>query len=98
MITTVLLAAENYPTPVRSTAYGISAGTAKIGAFVGALVTPVVLAHLGLRPTTLIAGVCFLLGILTTLVVAEPRDAALDEPEVPDTAPVTEPPAVVSRA
>ncbi|WP_051194644.1 MFS transporter [Nocardia jiangxiensis] len=96
--TTVLLAAESYPTPVRSTAYGISAGTAKIGAFVGALVTPVVLAHLGLRPTTLIAGVCFLLGILTTLVVAEPRDVALDEPEVPDSAPVTEPPAVASSA
>ncbi|OBA58066.1 hypothetical protein A5647_21995 [Mycobacterium sp. 1100029.7] len=76
--TTMLLAAECYPTPIRSTAHGISAGTAKVGAFLGALITPVALSDLGLRPTVLIAGACFVLGILTTQLVAEPRGAALD--------------------
>jgi nitrate/nitrite transporter NarK len=76
---TMLLAAECYPTSVRSTAHGLSAGIAKIGAFVGALATPLILAGLGLRATTLIAGACFVCGILTTLVLTEPKDAALDE-------------------
>ena len=77
--TTMLLAAESYPTRIRSTAHGLSAGLAKIGAFLGALSTPIVLAGFGLRVTVLIAGVCFLLGIATTLVLREPRDLALDE-------------------
>lgn len=80
--TTMLLAAESYPTAIRSTAHGISAGTAKVGAFLGALITPVALAHLGLRPTVLIAGVCFALGIVATMLLAEPKDVALDTVEV----------------
>ncbi|WP_051341752.1 MFS transporter [Pseudonocardia spinosispora] len=76
--TTMLLAAESYPTSIRSTAHGLSAGIAKIGAFAGALTTPVTLAGLGLRPTVLIAGGCFALGIATTLLLREPRDLALD--------------------
>ncbi|MEZ0364472.1 MFS transporter [Mycobacterium sp. pUA109] len=76
--TTMLLAAESYPTSIRSTAHGISAAFGKIGAFLGALISPVVLAHFGLRPTTLIAGGCFLLGIATTLALVEPNGVALD--------------------
>lgn len=76
--TTMLLAAECYPTAIRSTAHGVSAGTAKVGAFLGALITPVTLGHLGLRPTVLIAGACFLFGIATTMLLAEPKGAALD--------------------
>ena len=76
--TTMLLAAECYPTAIRSTAHGISAGTAKVGAFLGALITPVALAHLGLRSTVLIAGVCFVLGICTTMLLAESNGTALD--------------------
>lgn len=76
--TTMLLAAESYPTAIRSTAHGISAGTAKVGGFLGALITPVALAQLGLRPTVLIAGACFALGIVATTLLAEPKDAALD--------------------
>ena len=79
--TTMLLAAESFPTRIRSTAHGLSAGIAKIGAFAGALISPIVLAGLGLRPTVLIAGVCFLLGIATTLLLREPRDLALDQDE-----------------
>jgi MFS transporter, PHS family, inorganic phosphate transporter len=77
--TTMLLAAESYPTPIRSTAHGLSAGIAKIGAFVGALVTPIALSVLGPRGTVLIAGACFVLGIATTLVLREPGGTALDD-------------------
>lgn len=93
--TTMLLAAESYPTPVRSTAHGLSAGIAKVGAFLGALVTPLALAGLGLRGTVLIAGACFVLGIATTLLLREPRDLALDDgaeldEDVPSAIPATE--------
>jgi len=74
----MLLAAESYPTAIRSTAHGISAGTAKVGAFLGALITPVALVHLGLRPTVLIAGACFVLGIAATMLLNEPNGAKLD--------------------
>ena len=77
--TTMLLAAESYPTAVRSTGHGLSAGIAKIGAFAGALITPLALAHYGLRVVTLIAGICFLLGIAATLVLREPKDLALSD-------------------
>jgi len=77
--TTMLLAAESYPTAVRSTGHGLSASIAKIGAFVGALITPLALAHYGLRVVTLIAGICFLLGIAATLVLREPKDLSLGD-------------------
>ncbi|MFI9802939.1 hypothetical protein ACIHEJ_00930 [Streptomyces sp. NPDC052301] len=38
----MLLGAESYPTSVRSTFHGLSAGIAKVGAFAGALVVPLV--------------------------------------------------------
>lgn len=77
--TTMLLAAESYPTSVRSTFHGLSAGIAKIGAFLGALVVPLVLAGPGLHTVTLIAFGCFLAGIALTFLVREPNGLALDE-------------------
>jgi PHS family inorganic phosphate transporter-like MFS transporter len=95
--TTMLLAAESYPTAVRSTGHGLSAGIAKIGAFVGALVTPLALGYFGLRVVTLIAGGCFLLGIVTTVVLPEPKDRALDDVPGGDAAqPAHETPEAVS--
>jgi len=46
---------------------------------VGALITPLALAHYGLRVVTLIAGICFLLGIAATLVLREPKGLALSD-------------------
>lgn len=90
--TTMLLAAETYPTAVRSTGHGLSAGIAKIGAFLGALITPIALDHYGLRVVTLIAGICFVLGIATTLVLRESKDLALsDLDETPAGRPEPEP-------
>jgi MFS family permease len=77
--TTMLLAAESYPTQVRSTFHGISSGIAKVGAFVGALVVPLILAGPGLRVVTLIASCSFLAGIATTFLVREPLGLTLDD-------------------
>lgn len=77
--TTMLLGAESYPTPVRSTFHGMSSGIAKVGAFAGALIVPLVLTDGGLRIVTLIASCCFLEGIATTFLVREPNGLALDD-------------------
>jgi MFS transporter, PHS family, inorganic phosphate transporter len=53
---TMVFAAETVPVSVRATGHGLSAGIAKLGAYLGALVSPVLLAGIGLRHTELIAG------------------------------------------
>jgi MFS family permease len=90
--TTMLLAAESYPTAIRSTFHGLSAGVAKVGAFAGALVVPLLLGGAGLRAVTLLAFCCYVAGIATTALIREPRGLALDDvsedlsitPAVPD--------------
>ncbi|MGW7521888.1 MFS transporter [Streptomyces sp. NPDC054783] len=77
--TTMLLGAESYPTRIRSTFHGLSSGIAKVGAFAGALVVPLVLADGGLRVVTLIASCCFTAGIATTFLVREPNGLALED-------------------
>lgn len=77
--TTMLLAAESYPTSIRSTFHGLSSGIAKVGAFAGALIVPLVLSGGGLRTVTLIASCCFIAGIATTYLVREPGGLALDD-------------------
>jgi MFS family permease len=77
--TTMLLAAESYPTTVRSTFHGLSSGIAKIGAFGGALVVPLLLSHSGLRAVTLMGFCCYAAGIATTMLVREPTGRALDD-------------------
>ncbi|MEU6219335.1 MFS transporter [Streptomyces sp. NPDC047022] len=77
--TTMLLAAECYPTSIRSTFHGLSSGIAKVGAFAGALIVPLVLSGGGLRTVTLIASCCFIAGIATTFLVREPGGLALDD-------------------
>ncbi|OBG65566.1 MULTISPECIES: MFS transporter [unclassified Mycobacterium] len=77
--TTMLLAAESYPTTFRSSLHGLSSGVAKVGAFGGALVVPLVLASSGLRAVTLLAFGCYVAAIATTFLLPEPRGRALDE-------------------
>jgi MFS family permease len=77
--TTMLLAAESFPTSVRSTFHGLSSGIAKIGAFGGALVVPLLLHSEGLRAVTLLGFCCYAAGIVTTLLVREPSGKALDD-------------------
>jgi MFS family permease len=77
--TTMLLAAESYPTAIRSTFHGLSSGIAKIGAFAGALVVPLLLSGAGLRAVTFLGFCCYAAGIATTLLVREPWGQALDD-------------------
>src|SRR6202000_1563587 len=57
--TTMLLAAESYPTSVRSTFHGLSSGIAKVGAFGGAVVVPLLLSSYGVRGVTLMGLCCY---------------------------------------
>ena len=77
--TTMLLAAESYPTSIRSTFHGLSSGIAKVGAFGGALLVPLLLAGGGLRAVTLLAFCCYVAGIATTALIREPKGLALDD-------------------
>jgi hypothetical protein len=64
---------------MRATGHGISAGAAKLGAFIGVFVFPFFQSSLGLRGTlTLTAGVS-VLGALLTLVLPEPAGRSLEE-------------------
>lgn len=76
---TMVFAAESFPVSVRSTGHGLSAGIAKLGAYIGALYAPVLLAHIGLRHTELIAALFYLGGIAFTLLIPETAGRGLDD-------------------
>lgn len=76
--TTFVLASEIYPAHLRSTAAGISAGTAKIGAFIGVFMFPVLLQAMGIENTLLLTFVFSMLGLLLTLLLPEPARQSLE--------------------
>jgi MFS transporter, PHS family, inorganic phosphate transporter len=77
--TTFVLPSELFPVSMRATSHGISAGTAKFGAFLGVFLFPVIASGFGLRGTlTLTAGFA-MLGALLTLVLPEPAGRSLEE-------------------
>ena len=73
--------AELFPTEVRTTGHGISAGAGKMGAFIGAFLFPDLLAsHLGLRGAMVIAGIVAAVGLVLTFVsLPETRGKSLEE-------------------
>ena len=77
--TTFVLAGEVYPTGARSTGHGISAGVAKLGAFIGVFVFPILKAHLGVAGALEFSFAMSILGFLVTLVLPEPARRSLDE-------------------
>jgi MFS transporter, PHS family, inorganic phosphate transporter len=79
--TTFIYPAEIFPTQVRTTAHGISAGAGKLGAFLGAFLFPDFLASsLGVRGAEIIAGVVALVGmVLTIATLPEPRGKTLEQ-------------------
>ncbi|MGC9285925.1 MAG: MFS transporter [Hydrogenobaculum sp.] len=89
--TTFVLPAEVFPVNVRTTAHGISAGVAKIGAFIGAYFFPILLKSLGLSHTLLLTFVFSLAGlILTYIAIPEPKGKSLEEISQEDT-PISKP-------
>ncbi len=77
--TTFLMASELFPVSARTTGHGISAGLAKVGAFVGTLTFPLVNGSLGLSGVMIIAAVTAGIGLLLTRLLPEPAGLSLEE-------------------
>jgi PHS family inorganic phosphate transporter-like MFS transporter len=77
--TTFVIASEVYPVSMRGTGAGMSAGFAKVGAFIGVFAFPFLSAHFGLHGTLTITAVFAALGFLVTLVLPEPSGRSLEE-------------------
>ncbi|MCY0899307.1 MAG: MFS transporter [Firmicutes bacterium] len=91
--TTFVLASEVYPTSMRTTGHGLSAGFAKVGAFIGVFVFPLLTAALGLGGTLLITFVFAVVGVLVTLLLPEPSRRTMESvsgEDPPDVASVLE--------
>jgi PHS family inorganic phosphate transporter-like MFS transporter len=77
--TTFVMAAECYPTSVRTTGHGISAGIAKLGAFMGVYLFPQISNAFGLAGALKFAAGMALVGTLLTLVLPEPARRSLED-------------------
>ncbi|NNN12326.1 MAG: MFS transporter [Acidimicrobiaceae bacterium] len=77
--TTFVLAGEVFPTSMRSTGHGISAGIAKFGAFLGVYLFPIIKSHFGVSGALEFSFGMALIGILLTLLLPEPAGKSLDE-------------------
>jgi MFS family permease len=78
-MTTFVLPGELFPTRLRATGHGISAGVGKLGAFIGVFLFPVLQHSLGLRGTLLLTAGISALGALLTLILPEPAGRTLEE-------------------
>ena len=78
-VTTFVLPGELFPTRLRATGHGISAGVGKLGAFIGVFLFPVLQHALGLRGSLLLTAGISALGALLTLVLPEPAGRTLEE-------------------
>ena len=76
--TTFVMAAECYPTSVRTTGHGLSAGMAKLGAFLGVYLFPQI-SHASASRARSTAGGMALVGTLLTLVLPEPSRRSLED-------------------
>jgi MFS family permease len=77
--TTFILAAEVFPVNLRTTGHGFSAGAAKVGAFLGAFLFPILYQSLGLSNTLKITFLFSLAGLLITAVcLKEPAGQTLE--------------------
>src|SRR6266487_2191014 len=79
-VTTFVYPAEIFPVMVRTTAHGLAAALGKVGAFIGALAFPYLLATYHLPGAMVVAAVVSLLGlILTITTLPEPNQQSLEE-------------------
>ncbi|WP_312261928.1 MFS transporter [Candidatus Igneacidithiobacillus taiwanensis] len=78
--TTFVIAGEVFPVNLRTTGHGLSAGTAKVGAFLGAFIFPILLHNFGLHGTLMITFFFALAGLLLTVFfIPEPSGKTLEE-------------------
>src|SRR4051794_19342915 len=95
-VTTFVIPSEIYPTDMRATGHGISAGVGKLGAFIGVFLFPVLQTSLGLRGTLLLTAAVSGLGFALTRVLPEPAGARLEEGGPPPAA-IAPPAPVLTR-
>ena len=77
--TTFVLSAEVYPTSVRTTGHGISAGVAKLGAFIGVYLFPDISSAFGIGGALTFSAGMAVLGILLTLLIPETSGRTLED-------------------
>ncbi len=79
-VTTYVLSSELFPVNLRSTGFGISAGIAKIGAFIGVIALGPILAKLGFSGGMYLSFGMSMVGlILTAICIKEPAGKSLEE-------------------
>lgn len=79
--TTFLIPAEIYPATIRAKGHGISAAVGKVGAFVGALITPILLRDSGVGLTLGIMAIVSAAGVFSTMLVPEMKKRSLSDLE-----------------
>lgn len=77
--TTFIMPAELFPVSMRTTGHGVSAGFAKLGAFIGASTFPVLSGMYGLSGALVVSAVVSFLGLLLTMVLPEPSGQSIDQ-------------------
>jgi PHS family inorganic phosphate transporter-like MFS transporter len=77
--TTFVLSAEVYPTSARATGNGISAGVAKVGAFIGVYLFPIIKSHLGVSGALELSFGMAVIGFALTLIIPEPSQRSLED-------------------
>lgn len=77
--TTFVLSAELFPVNLRTTGHGLSAGIAKLGAFIGVFIFPVLSGLVGLSGTLAVTFGFAVAGFLLTLLLPEPSGRTLEE-------------------
>jgi PHS family inorganic phosphate transporter-like MFS transporter len=79
-VTTYILSSELYPVNLRTTGFGISAGVAKFGAFLGVIALGPILAKLGFAGGMYLSFGMSIVGlILTAICIKEPAGKSLEE-------------------
>jgi predicted MFS family arabinose efflux permease len=96
--TTFVLSAESFPTSVRATAQGISAGVAKLGAFIGVFLFPIIQNSLGTARTLELSAGFSLVGALLTLLIPETAQRSLEDISGEDSVVVAEAERIIAQA
>ncbi len=76
--TTFILPAELFPVSLRTTGHGLSAGIAKLGAFIGVFAFPILTETMGLSGTLTVTFVFAVAGFLVTLLLPEPAMQSME--------------------
>jgi PHS family inorganic phosphate transporter-like MFS transporter len=77
--TTFVIPSELFPTEYRATGHGFSAGIAKVGAFLGVLLFPLINHALGINGTFVLVSVFAFAGIITTAILPESKGKSLED-------------------